>query len=156
MCKTENHIIDDKKDATEDKVDKRTTFIIDEKKLNDDVLKEHMKNLFNYIEEIIARGDYTAWYNSLSASYKSYLNDGVNLKKMSSDSDILTNKGIILKSPKDYFEYVVIEAREGQILKFKDFKFIDLHHVKVIYERYEKERFEYNFIFEDSSWKLDR
>jgi hypothetical protein len=156
MCKSENNVVKDDKDRTSDKVDQRTVFIIDEKRTNDDDLSLHMKNLFNYIEEFIATGNFNGWYNSLSQKYKNYINDQTNLKKMSVDSDILSNKGITLKSPKDYFEFVVIQSREGQILKFKDFKVVDKTHAKVIYERYEKERFEYDFIFENNSWKLDR
>ena len=160
-CKTVDDINDGGnsiKDETADNIDRRTTFVIDEKTINDDDLRMHMKNLFDYIEEIIARGDYGAWYSSLSTAYKNYLNDRTVLKKMSSDSDILNNKGIILKTPKDYFEYVVIEARtrEEKVLKFKDFKYIDKNHVKVICQRGENERFQYNFIFEDNCWKLDR
>ena len=74
---------------------------------------------------------------------------------MSKRSDYLANKGIVLQSPEEYFRMVVIEAREGEKLRFFDYKYIDKAHVKVICVN-DFGKFSYNFVYEDNMWKLDR
>lgn len=138
------------------KIDKRMQFVIDRDKITEDELKRHMNNLFSAIEEKIATGNFDGWYNSLTKDYKYYLNDPKNLKKMSEDSDFLSNRNIKLASPKDFFLYVVIEARRGKSLKFYDYKYIDKFNVKVVCLLDESLKFTYNFKYEDDSWKLDR
>ena len=76
-------------------VDKRMVFTIDENTSKED-MKKHMKNLFDSIEERIAKGDFEGWYNSLTVSYQNYINDPKVLKKMSEESDFLYNKNISL------------------------------------------------------------
>ena len=63
---------------------------------------------------------------------------------------------ISLKNSKDFFEYVVIQAREGRSLRFVDYQYIDRQHVKVFCELEGLGKFTYNFTFENGSWKLDR
>ncbi|OHD18264.1 MAG: hypothetical protein A2Y34_05855 [Spirochaetes bacterium GWC1_27_15] len=138
------------------KIDQRMVFVIDKDKITEDQLKSFMKNLFTAIEEKIAMGDFDGWYSSISKGYKFYINDPVILKKMSEDSDFLSNRNVKLKTPKDYFEYVVIQARQGKSLKFFDYKYIDKFNVKVICILDDSLKFVYNFIYEDGSWKLDR
>jgi len=138
------------------KIDKRMQFTIDRDKISEDDLKKHMNNLFSAIEEKIATGDFDGWYNALTKDYKYYLNDPRTLKKMSEDSDFLSNRNIKLSSPKDFFQYVVIEARRGKSLKFYDYKYVDKFNVKVICLLDESLKFTYNFKYEDDSWKLDR
>ncbi|HOJ64743.1 MAG TPA: hypothetical protein PLE45_10020 [Spirochaetota bacterium] len=136
-------------------VDKRMTVVIDENTSKED-MKKYMKGLFDSIEEKIAKGDFEGWYKSLTTSYQSYISDPKVLKKMSDESDFLYNRNIVLKSSKDFFEYVVIQAREGRILKFVDYQYIDRQHVKVFCELEGLGKFAYNFTFENGSWKLDR
>jgi len=143
------------KKETDSGVDKRMVFTIDENTSKEE-MKKHMKNLFDSIEERIAKGDFEGWYKSLTSSYQSYINDTKVLQKMSNESDFLYNRGIILKSAKDFFEYVVIQAREGRSLRFVDYQYIDKQHVKVFCELEGLGRFTYNFTYEGSSWKLDR
>jgi len=128
-------------------------------KINENIdiykLKIHMKTLFNYIENIIAKADYEKWYESISGNYKKFLNDPLNLKKIANSSDYLKNRKIELKSPKDYFEYVVIPSRENGLLKFFDCELITKNHVKVIcFDKNEK--LIYDFIFEENLWRIDR
>lgn len=138
------------------KVDKRMQFTIDREKITEDELKKLMNNLFTAIEEKIATGDFEGWYNALTKDYKYYINDPKNLKKMSEDSDFLSNRNIKLGSPKDFFQYVVMEARKGKSLKFLDYKYVDKFNVRVICLLDDSLKFAYNFKYEDDSWKLDR
>jgi len=146
----------DPKDPKTNSVDERAVFVVDEKKLNDDSLKERIKSLFVSIEEKIAKADFDNWYLSISDNYKKYINDKNELKKMSHQSDFLLNRGITLEGPKDYFLYVVIRAREGKILKYHNFEYIDKFHIKVICILDDKNKFDYNFVYEENAWKLDR
>ncbi len=138
------------------KIDKRMQFTIDREKITEDELKKLMNNLFTAIEEKIATGDFEGWYNALTKDYKYYINDPKNLKKMSEDSDFLSNRNIKLGSPKDFFQYVVMEARKGKSLKFLDYKYVDKFNVRVICLLDDSLKFAYNFKYEDDSWKLDR
>ena len=138
------------------KIDKRMQFTIDKDKITEDELKRLMNNLFTAIEDKIATGDFDGWYNALSRDYKYYINDPKNLKKMSEDSDFLSNRDIKLNSPKDFFQFVVMEARKGKSLKFLDYKYIDKFNVKVVCLLDDSLKFAYNFKYEDDSWKLDR
>jgi len=118
-------------------------------------LKNHMKNLFTYIENLIAKADYEKWYESISIKYKKYLNDPINLKIITNSSDYLKNRKIELKDPKDYFEFVVIPSRENGILNFFDCELITKNHVKVIcFDKNDK--LIYDFIFEENLWRIDR
>jgi len=136
-------------------IDKRLVFSIDENTSKED-MKKHMHDLFTSIEERIAKGDFEGWYKSLTKSYQNYISDPKILQKMSNDSDFLYNRSIVLKSAKDYFEYVVIQAREGRQLVFSDYQYIDKQHVKVFCVLEGLGKFTYNFTYEGNFWKLDR
>lgn len=150
-------ITEPQKDTKEDiSVDSRLIFEI-EKITDKEILLKHMKNLFETIEEKIAERNYNGWYNSLSDNYKSYIDNKSELEKMSNKSPYLQNKGIILKNSEEFFNYVVIEAREGYKLKFKDYERIDNENVNVYsYIEGFDFNYKYKFIYEKGSWKLDR
>jgi hypothetical protein len=132
-----------------------TKFTISDK-TSEDEMRAYMEGLFNNIEKKIALGDFDGWNDAISREYKYYINDYSVLKQMSEDSDYLYNRGITLKSARDYFTYVVIHSREGKLLEFDDYEYIDKYHVKVICLFDKQQKFVYNFIYEDNSWKLDR
>lgn len=123
---------------------------------NNDELKAHMKTLFTLIERWIAQGNFEAWYKYISRKYKYYLNDPANLKKITDESDYLFNRNVKIKSPRDYFKYVVVESREGKMLKFENYKYINNNHVKVFCLFDKNDKFVYDFIYEDETWKVDR
>jgi len=150
-------VIEPKKDAKEDtSVDQRLVFDI-EKITDKEILLKHMKNLFETIEEKISERDYNGWYSSLSENYKNYIDNKSELEKMSNKSPYLQNKDIILKNSEEFFNYVVIEAREGYKLKFKDYERIDNENVNVYsYIEGFDFNYKYKFIYEKGSWKLDR
>lgn len=150
-------VTEPKKDVKEDtSVDQRLVFDI-EKITDKEILLKHMKNLFETIEEKISERDYNGWYSSLSENYKNYIDNKSELEKMSNKSPYLQNKGIILKNSEEFFNYVVIEAREGYKLKFKDYERIDNENVNVYsYIEGFDFNYKYKFIYEKGSWKLDR
>lgn len=146
-CKTGSETKINVSEARTKKIDENYNF---------DELEAHMEALFNLIEKWIAQGNFEAWYNSISRKYKYYLNNPANLKKIAEESDYLYNRGVELRSPRDYFRYVVMESREGKMLKFDGYKYINNNHVKVFCLFDKKDKFVYDFIYEDGSWKIDR
>lgn len=132
-----------------------TKFVLKED-IDKQKLREYLNNLFNYIEEKISNGDFNGWYNSISQKYKDFINSPKNLRTISENSDFLVTKRIKLRTPEDYFKNVVILSREGKILEFIDCDLINKNHVK-IYCLFDKtDKFVYDFIFEEGSWKIDR
>ena len=136
-------------------IDERLKWSANDK--NQHSLEKNIRNLFITIEEKISHKDFDGWYGAISDSYRSYLNDKVNLQKMSQKSPYLHNKGIILQTPQDFFNYVVIPAREGYKLEYRGYKKIDNNNIRVIngIPGY-KDDYSYNFIYQNGSWHLDR
>jgi hypothetical protein len=133
-----------------------TKFVIDEKKINNDELRKNMKSLFELMENYISKGNFEGWYNFLSKNYKIFLNNREKLAMMSDLSDYLYNRKIKLKTPEDYFKYLVVAARDGKTLEFLDYEVVNKNSVKVTCLFDKKEKYIYKFVYEDSSWKLDR
>ena len=131
-------------------------FKIDDKNINNDELRSHMKSLFGLLEKYISAGNFNGWYNLLSKNYKIFLNNKDKLLMLSNLSDYLYNRKIKLTTPEDYFKYLVIAAREGKPLEFVDFEYINKNEIKVISLFDKKEKYIYKFIYEDDSWKLDK
>jgi hypothetical protein len=146
-CKTTQGTKNDKDDPTK--------YVIDKNNVKKDELREVVKALFGLIEKEIADGNFTEWYNYLSKGYKSFLNDKETLYKISKESEYLFNRNIILQGPRDYFKYVIIAAREGKLLEFYDYQYIDENNIKVTCLFDKKEKYVYKFKFEENSWKLD-
>lgn len=124
--------------------------------ISEDDLSKHIKALFTNIEEKIKNNDFKGWYNSLSRQYQHYISDAAVLKDMSEKSDFLYSRNIVLKTPQDYFKYIVIGSREGGVLVFDSYDVVDEYHIVVNCKFADTYKFEYNFIFEDKEWKLDR
>ena len=138
------------------KIDDRLKWSASEK-VSTQTLERNIRNLFITIEEKIAHKDFDGWYGAISDSYRTFLNDKINLQKMSQKSPYLHNKGIILQTPQEYFIHVVIPAREGYKLEYRGYKKIDNNNIRVIngIPGY-KDDYSYNFIYQNGSWHLDR
>ena len=136
-------------------IDERLKWSANDK--NQHSLERNIRNLFITIEEKIAHKDFEGWYGAISDSYRIFLNDKINLQKMSQKSPYLHNKGIILQTPQDYFFHVVIPAREGYKLEYRGYKKIDNNNIRVIngIPGY-KDDYSYNFIYQNGSWHLDK
>ncbi|MBP5449438.1 MAG: hypothetical protein J6Y01_04895 [Spirochaetales bacterium] len=138
------------------KIDDRLKWSASEK-VSTQTLERNIRNLFITIEEKIAHKDFDGWYGAISDSYRTFLNDKVNLQKMSQKSPYLHNKGIILQTPQDYFIHVVIPAREGNKLEYRGYKKIDNNNIRVLNGIPGfSDNYSYNFIYQNGSWHLDR
>lgn len=138
----------------EPKVDSRLKFKLEE--VSNDELNAKICGLFETIEEKIIAEDFDGWYNSLSGNYRSFIEDPDELLKMSRKSGYLKRKKIVLRSAKDYFDYIVIPSREGIALKYVNFQRIDEKNIKVNCMLDGNTNFVYDFVYENESWKLDK
>jgi hypothetical protein len=151
VCKTTEKAV--KQDNLSDEI---ITKEIDKDKLSDQELRDTIEALFNALERRIAQSNFESWFSSISRSYKYYLSDPNNLDRIGRESDFLFNRNIKLKGARDYFMYVVVQSREGRSLKYDGFDYIDKYHIKVFCEFDKNDKFVYDFIYEDDSWKIDR
>lgn len=141
-----------KKD-TKESYDPRKTVI--NENIDRETLREKVREIFLYIENMIAKGNFEKWYESISNNYKKFLENPENLKQIVKNSEYLKNRNIELKNAKDFFLYVVKASREEGPLKFYDCEPAGKNRVKVIC--FDKEgKLIYNFVFEDNLWKIDR
>lgn len=138
----------------EPKVDSRLKFKLGE--VSTDELDVKIRGLFDTIEDKIIAEDFEGWYNSLSNNYRSFIDDPDELLKMSKKSGYLSRKKIVLRSSKDYFDYIVIPSRKGVALKYVNFQRIDEKNIKVNCMLDGNMNFGYDFIYENESWKLDK
>lgn len=136
------------------KVDSRLKFKLEE--VATDELNTKICGLFETIEEKIIAEDFDGWYNSLSSNYRAFIEDPDELLKMSKKSGYLKRKKIVLRSAKDYFDYIVIPSREGIALKYVNFQRIDEKNIKVNCMLDGNANFVYDFVYENESWKLDK
>ncbi len=90
-----------------------------------DAIKETILKL----NEIIKARDYEKWKTYLTKKYIERMSDPEFLKKLS-ESPILKQNGIVLKSLKDYFIYVVVPSRADA--RLDKIEIIDKDHVKAI------------------------
>ncbi len=137
-------------------VDKRLQFSFNDVQTHSD-LERKIRNLFLAIEDIISNKDFDSWYAALSSNYKAFLNDTTELEKLSQKSQYLINKKKILKTPQDYFNLVVITAREGQKLEYRGYKKINNQSL-IVYNGiagYDMD-YQYKFVYEKDAWRLDK
>ncbi|MCG8572989.1 MAG: hypothetical protein MJB14_22890 [Spirochaetes bacterium] len=138
------------------KVDQRMVFELHEN-MDKNTLKKHMEDLFNAIEEKIARGDYEGWFSSVSQANRNKISDIDYLTFISKRAEFLLDRGIVLTKPEDFFYHIVVEGRKGVSLEFSGYEYINKKNVKVIslYQLDKTKKYVYDFIYEDDSWKLN-
>ena len=89
--------------------------------------KEDLTNLISNLNSIIAAKDYDTWLTYLTKKYYDYYSDPEVLKEQS-ESPLLKKYNIVLRSLKDYFNYVVVGSRKN--VRLDEIKAIDADHIK--------------------------
>jgi hypothetical protein len=89
--------------------------------------KEEVRFFIEDLNQIIKNKDYNAWKTVLSSEYFKEISSEENLKKMSEQPAMKTRK-IVLKTPEDYFENVVVPSRDN--FHVDDIEFIGRYKVK--------------------------
>ena len=103
------------------------------------------------LTRIISAGDYTAWKGYLSGDYVTTSSSPDFLAAVS-NSGVLKQKGIVLKTLRDYFENVVVRSRVQATLD--DIIFVDANHVKAVTEIQGSTVILYYLEREDGRWKV--
>jgi len=126
-----------------------TTFVATEdlyKKTFDEVQKAVAE-----LTRIIAAGDYDQWVASLTADYVRITGSAESLQEASS-AQVLKKNGIVLRTLRDYFEYVVMPSRDQ--VSLEEITFVDATHVKAITQMQSRRIILYYLVREDDRWKV--
>jgi len=88
---------------------------------------DEVKHFIEGLNKIISGKNYSAWRAALSTEYFRYISSSENLRQMS-EQPALKNNNIVLRTPQDYFNYVVVPARSNS--RVDDIQFIGKNRVK--------------------------
>jgi hypothetical protein len=93
--------------------------------------KADVQKLIDDLNDIIRDKDYTAWAAYLDGGYFADISSAENLRRLS-DSPALKSQKIVLRSPQDYFNHVVVPSRSSSRVsdRVDDVEFIDQNRVK--------------------------
>jgi hypothetical protein len=77
-----------------------------------DSTKTDVQQFISELNEIIRRRDYNAWVGHLGSAYLEEISSPEYLSRLS-ESAALRSQRIVLKSPRDYFDHVVVPSRSN-------------------------------------------
>jgi len=143
-------ITPEKTDSGEQKAEK-SDFILDEVTYKQ--TKEDLEKLISDLNSIIAAKDYDTWLTYLTRKYFEYYSDPVVLKEQS-ESPLLKKYNIVLRSLKDYFNYVVVGSRKN--VRLDEIKAIDKNHIKAYMYIDDTPVIIYELVKENGDWKITR
>ena len=119
------------------------SFISVSQEMYDSTLAE-VKLFVEKLNLLIKNKDYTGWKDTLSDEFFERISSPEFLEN-ASQSVLLRSKKIVLKSPEDYFFYVVVPARSSS--RVDEIEFIAANAVKVFYvETYDKKNNSNNMV----------
>lgn len=131
-------------------VEKQPDFVVTE-----ELYKKTFAEIAAVIEDLnaaIKAKNYDVWMNKLT---EAYIQDssGEEFLKKTSESSILKRNGVILKSLKDYFLYVVVPSRSN--VKLDKIDFVDQTHVKALTVVQGNPIILYWLVKDKDGWKVD-
>jgi hypothetical protein len=118
---------------------------------------DEMRTLIEQINQVIRARDYEGWISYLADDFISIINSPDYLAQLSATSQLLKSKNIILKSPQDYFTYVVVASRENVSVdaSLDDIEFLSHTRVKAFTVNSRKQRLRlFEFVKADNTWKI--
>jgi len=89
--------------------------------------REEVQSFIEGLNKIISNKNYSAWRSALSNEYFRQISSSENLRQMS-EQPALKNNNIVLRTPQDYFNYVVVPSRANS--RVDDIQFIGRNRVK--------------------------
>ncbi len=113
--------------------------------------KEDLTKLISTLNSIIAAKDYETWLTYLTKKYYDYYSDPEVLKEQS-ESPLLKKYNIVLRSLKDYFNYVVVGSRKN--VRLDEIKAIDADHIKAYMYVNDTPVIIYELVKVDGNWKI--
>jgi len=89
--------------------------------------REEVQKFIEDLNQIIRNRNYQAWRACLSEEYFAEISSQENLREISAQPAMRTRR-IVLRTPEDYFQYVVVPSRAD--LRVDDIEFISVNRVK--------------------------
>jgi hypothetical protein len=119
--------------------------------------KEEIQELIEEINRIIRAKDYNKWVSYLAEDFIEIINSQDYLTQLSEISGGLKSRNIVLKTPQDYFTYVVIPSRENVRVdpRLDDIEFLSHNRVKAFTINARKQRLRlFEFVRIGDNWKI--
>jgi len=88
---------------------------------------DEVKRFIGNLNDIISKKNYNSWKATLSQNYFKEISSSQFLKQVS-DSPAMKTRNIVLRTPEDYFDNVVVPSRADS--RVDDIEFIDINRVK--------------------------
>ncbi len=149
---TEEPVQKESENTDSDKqVEEKQDFILDEVTYKQ--TKEDLTKLVTELNAIIAAKDYETWLSYLTKKYYDYYSDPDVLKEQS-ESPLLKKYNIVLRSLKDYFNYVVVGSRKN--VRLDEIKALDKEHIKAYMYVDHTPVIIYELVKENGDWKITR
>ncbi|MCL2295317.1 MAG: hypothetical protein FWC36_10735 [Spirochaetes bacterium] len=127
---------------------------------NQNVLEAVYKQTFSDVESLIAdlntiirNENFTAWKTYLTQNYIDHFSNRDNLRQISESSDVLRRHRIVLRTLRDYFDYVVVPSRAN--VRLDNISFIDDNTVRAYMYVDEQPLVLYHLVRIDGNWKIE-
>jgi hypothetical protein len=119
---------------------------------------DEMRLLIAEINRVIRARDYEGWVSYLADDFIAVINSPSYLTQLSESSRQLRGQNIILKTPQDYFTYVVVASRENVRVdaSLDDIEFLSHNRVKAftINTRSQQRLRLFEFVKAGGAWKI--
>ena len=113
--------------------------------------KKDLNKLVEKLNSIIARKDYQKWLQYLTEEYKQHYSSEETLAEIS-NSPVLAKHDVILRSLKDYFNYVVVASRKE--IRIDEIKAVGEDTVKAYMDLNDNLVIVYTLKKVDGQWKI--
>jgi hypothetical protein len=118
---------------------------------------DEMRLLIAEINRVIRAKDYEGWLSYLADDFIAAINSPDYLAQLSESSRQLKGQNIVLKTPQDYFTYVVVASRENIRVdaSLDDIEFLSHTRVKAYTVNARKQRLRlFEFVKAGDAWKI--
>jgi hypothetical protein len=140
--------------AAEDGVDFDPASVTAEEK---ETTMDEMRLLIAEINRVIRTKDFEGWYSYLAEDFIAAITSSTYLAALSESSRQLKGQNIVLKTPQDYFTYVVVASRENIKVdaSLDDIEFLSHNRVKAYTLNARKQRLRlFEFVKAGDTWKI--
>lgn len=118
---------------------------------------DEMRQLVVEINQVIRAKDYERWISYLADDFIAAINSPEYLARLSESSRQLKGQNIVLRTPQDYFTYVVVASRENIKVdaSLDDIEFLNHNRVKAFTINVRKQRLRlFEFVKAGDTWKI--
>jgi hypothetical protein len=118
---------------------------------------DEMRLLIAEINRVIRTQDYEGWVSYLADDFIAAINSPDYLAQLSESSRQLKGQNIVLKTPRDYFTYVVVASRENVRVdaSLDDIEFLSHNRVKAYTVNTRNQRLRlFEFVKAGDAWKI--